>query len=156
MLRSISDMKTSVGKCPELCLRHLYSFCKHREVYVLFQHRHTPAHWGFYLCQDLSVLRFDSSSFPTFKVNNHFYSFPAGPRSNPAIWIHKQTEFVVWREIHKYMEVFLYFLCVLVICLHVCLCTIWVPNAYSGQKRASDSLIPELQTGITCHVHAEN
>ena len=41
---------------------------------------------------------------------------------------------------------FSFILCVWVFCLHVCLCTMCMPGAYEGQKRASDALELELQT----------
>lgn len=40
--------------------------------------------------------------------------------------------------------------------LHVCLCTIYVPNALGGQKRVSDNPEVELQIVVSHHVGAGN
>lgn len=39
-------------------------------------------------------------------------------------------------------------------CLHVCLCTIFVPGAAQKARRERDPQEPELQTGVNCHVGA--
>ena len=41
------------------------------------------------------------------------------------------------------------------ICQHVCVCITCVPAAHTGQKKAPDSLEPELQM-VTHYVDAEN
>lgn len=39
--------------------------------------------------------------------------------------------------------------------LHICLCTICMPDAQRGQKRWLDPLELELKTDVSCHVGAE-
>jgi hypothetical protein len=45
-------------------------------------------------------------------------------------------------------------LCVWLFCLHVYLCTMYVPGAQGGQKRALDSLELKLQTVVSHSVGA--
>lgn len=41
-----------------------------------------------------------------------------------------------------------------VICLHVCLHTMYVPGTHKGQKEVLESMILELQTAMCYHMHA--
>lgn len=41
-------------------------------------------------------------------------------------------------------------------CLHICLCTISVPDAYGGLKRVSDALELEIQMAVSCLVNVGN
>lgn len=42
-------------------------------------------------------------------------------------------------------------LCILVVCLHVCLCALCMPDACRCQKGALDPLALELQRVVTCY-----
>jgi hypothetical protein len=54
------------------------------------------------------------------------------------------------------VEHLFYFLCVLVFCLHICLCTTYLPGTYRGQKMEYDPLDLELQMFVRYHVGAGN
>lgn len=42
------------------------------------------------------------------------------------------------------------------VCLHMYLCSVCIPGAHRNQKTASDSLGPELQMVMSCHISARN
>lgn len=48
------------------------------------------------------------------------------------------------------------FICASAFCLHVCLYTVYVPGALSGQKMAPDHLQLGLQMGVSHYVGAGN
>ena len=50
---------------------------------------------------------------------------------------------------HFKFEFRIYFLCVWLCCLHVYLCTVYMPGAFRGQKRASDPLELELTVVVS-------
>lgn len=47
----------------------------------------------------------------------------------------------------------LFILCIYVFCLHVCLCTTYVPDAQRGQKTESDPLELELKMAVKAQYH---
>lgn len=49
----------------------------------------------------------------------------------------------------------LFILCLLMFCLHVCMCTVWVPGARGGQK-ATDPLELELWVIVSRYVGSGN
>jgi hypothetical protein len=53
-------------------------------------------------------------------------------------------------------KIYIFYLCVWVFCLHICLGIMSVPDVCKGQKRASDPLELELPTAMSCHRSAKN
>ena len=47
-------------------------------------------------------------------------------------------------------------ICVLMFCLHVCLCTMYMPGALGGQNRVADPLELKLHMVMHYHVGAGN
>lgn len=67
-----------------------------------------------------------------------------GSHSHRHIHISK-NRFWNFRENFIFLFRFIYFiLCVFVFCLHVCICTIYMPGSHGVQKRVSDPLELEL------------
>ena len=52
---------------------------------------------------------------------------------------------IYWSMFHI---LFVFILHLWMVCLHVCMCTIWVPRSLRGQKQELDTLELELQIGV--------
>jgi hypothetical protein len=67
-----------------------------------------------------------------------------------------RAEGVIGYNSWKWAKDFLFYYMWMVFCLHVCLCTMCVPCAHKGQKRASDPLELDFQTVVSHHMGAGN
>lgn len=71
-----------------------------------------------------------------------------------AVWM-KVRMVQGWCGESIFLKTFLYFNSVCTsVWLHVCMCTMHVSDAYTGQKRASDCLEPEVQMVVSRHADA--
>lgn len=55
-------------------------------------------------------------------------------------------------QILKLKKECLLYVCKHCVCMHACMCTINIPGAGRGQRRASNPVEPELQMGVCVHV----
>lgn len=77
------------------------------------------------------------------------------PGIEPCLRNVNAKQSVAWCCVPSPLFISKYLMCKSV-CLHVCMCTVFVPGAQGGQKKALDLLELELQTVVFCRIGARN